>query len=139
VVSAGYNGEVTFFDVPLEADAATQLNVRDAIGRFEDDDVRVREAAADDIRRIGLPAVPLLAEAVSSPMAETRIRARYLIKEVRSPPPQLRFQHHVRTVEEVCFSPDGLLLATADRGGVIKVWRVGDWSEVAVLRIPPSE
>jgi WD40 repeat protein len=136
VVAAGRNAEVIVHRCPdKRATAAIREAAGTAIARFEDDDVHAREEAASAIRRIGLHSVPLLVEALASPHAETRMRARRLLQEVRSPEPEFRLQGHPRTVEEACFSPDGTLLATGCRGGVIKIWQVGAFTEVTTLRV----
>lgn len=37
---------------------------------------------------------------------------------------------HTDSVTSVGFSSDGVYLATADMGGLIKVWEVSSWKEV---------
>lgn len=133
VAGRGAAAQVFRLNLTLPDDALLE-RIKGLIAQFEDDDVRVRDAASAAIRKIGLPAEPLLFEAIQAPDPETRIRARQLWNEVRSPEPVSEPGGHPDEVSEVCFSPDGKLLATGCRGGVVKVWNVDDWSEAAVLR-----
>lgn len=137
VAGWGAAAQVFRLDLTLPDDALFE-RIESLVAQFEDDDVEVRDAASAAIRKIGLPAEPQLFEAIRAPGAETRIRARQLWNQVRSPDPLASPGGHPDEVSEVCFSPDGTLLATGCRGGLVKIWNVDDWSEAAVLREFPD-
>ncbi len=134
VVAAGWGAAAQVFRLNLTLpDDALFEHIEELIEQFEDDDVRVRESASAAIVDIGLPAEPQLFDAIRAPGVETRIRSRRLWNQVRSPAPVAEPGGHPDEMSEVCFSPNGALLATGCRGGVVKIWNVDDWSEAAVL------
>ena len=119
---------------PLSAER--EAEVRKLIRRWEDDDYQVREAATREIGLIGLPAEPLLREAMKSPLAEVRLRARRLRQKIMSPDPSAELTGHAGEVEVVAISPSGDILATGCRGGEVKVWESKTFREVITLRPP---
>jgi WD40 repeat protein len=108
------------------------------IGRFADDDYNVREAASAEVVKRGLVAEPLLREAMSSDDAEVRLRSRKVREQVRSPTPTAELSGHAGDVENVCFSPDGKLLATGCRGGDLKIWSVPEFKIMVTLHAPAT-
>ncbi len=137
VATTAWNNAAHVFKVDLsQPDDAQRAKVAALIKTFEDDDYNLREAAAKEIVEIGMVAEPQLEQALQSPDAEVRVRARRLRAIVRSPEPVAKLGGHAGDVEVVCFSPDGTLLATACRGGDIKLWDVATWKELATLRVP---
>ncbi len=109
------------------------------IERFQDDSYDVRESAAEEIVRIGLPAEPQLRQAMNHEDAEVRVRARRLREKVLSPEPTAQLTGHLGDVEVVCFTADGRLLATACRGGSIMIRNAATWNELKSLTIAASE
>jgi WD40 repeat protein len=116
--------------------------LRERIGRLivklDDNDYQVREAAGRELLKVGMVAEPQLREAMDSRSAEMRIRARRLRDRIRSPQPAAQLTGHSGDVEALQLSPDGRLLASGDRAGVVKLWDVAERKEVATLMPPPA-
>ena len=102
---------------------------------FADDSYAVRMSALAEIEKFGMIAEPQLREAMRAEDAELRVRARQLRERVLSPEPIAHLGGHRGDVEVVCFSPDSRLLATACRGGDIKVWPTSNFQDPVTLQI----
>jgi WD40 repeat protein len=128
---------VKLFEVDL-ADPTPQQRqqIGGLIARWEQDDYDQREAAGRELLKIGMVAEPQLREAMNSKSAEVRIRARRLRDRIRSPAPVAQLIGHLGDVEALQFSPDGRLLASGDRSGVVKLWDVSARKEIATLSRP---
>jgi WD40 repeat protein len=130
---------VKLFEVDL-ADPTPQQRQQIAglIGRLDHDDYDQREAAGRELLKIGMVAESQLREAMDSKSAEVRIRARRLRDRIRSPAPAAQLIGHPGDVEALQFSPDGKLLASGDRAGVVELWNVADRREIATLTLLPA-
>jgi WD40 repeat protein len=126
---------VYVFRANTSADTETENRIRSLLAEFEDDSYEVREQAAKELAALGPAAEDQLREAVSSPSAEVRWRARELLRRLSRPESAVQLEGHRGELECVCFSPDGKLMASGDSTGEIKVWRVGEWKEVVSLSI----
>ena len=72
---------------------------------------------------MGHAAKPLLSKAVQdTSSAEVRIRARELLRLLGNPKPLADLRGHEESVGCGSFSPDGQILATGDRSGLILLW-----------------
>jgi len=116
------------------ADAADQERIGALITRLDHDSIEVRDAAGRDLLSFGMPAEPALREAMQSPSAEVRIRARRLRQAIRTPKPQDSLICEAGPIACVAISPDGLLLAAAGSAGVIELWNLASKTQVATLR-----
>jgi WD40 repeat protein len=105
------------------------------IARWDEPEFAAREDASAQLVRIGLIAEPALAEAEKSDSAERRIRARRTRETIWQAAPR-QLEGHRAEVEYVVFSPDGQTLASGDRQGVVKLWRVETGELVSTLHIP---
>jgi WD40 repeat protein len=131
---------VQIYGIDLQPpEAAQQRRIEKLIGKWKDADYAIREAASDELLKVGLPADKLLRRALNSDDAEVRIRARQLRKKMQSPDPLATASAHSGEVETVCFSPDGRVLATGCRGGDLKIWSVPELKELTALRVPGTE
>jgi WD40 repeat protein len=134
VATSGRDSTADVFAVELrDATDEERQRIAQLIEQLRDDRYENRDAASKEIARIGMLAEPQLREAMNHVDAEVRLRSRRLREEVLSPEPIARLSGHRGDVEVVSFSPDGRLLATACRGGDIKVWSTSDYREVAKL------
>ena len=104
--------------------------------QLEDDDYETREAATRRLALLGYAAAAHLRVAKDSSSAEVRWRTRRLLDRLDFRQSAVQLKGHQSDLECVCFSPDGTLLASGDREGTIKVWRVQDWSEITTLALP---
>jgi WD40 repeat protein len=125
---------VKLFEVDL-ADPTPQQRQRIAalITQWDQDDYNQREAADRELVKIGMMAEPQLREAMDRGSAEVRIRARRLRDRILSPEPVAQLIGHSADVETLQFSPDGKLLASGDKAGVVKLWDVAGREEIATL------
>lgn len=112
---------------------ALRARIEKLIVQWNDDSYAVREAATRELRQIGLPAEPMLRRVLDSPSPEVRIRARRLCDQFRAPQPAAELVGHQENIEPLCFSPDGEVLATGDRTGVVKLWSVKTREEIGSL------
>jgi WD40 repeat protein len=103
------------------------------IAQFEDDDYAKREAASKRLAELAGEALPQLREALNSPSAEVRIRCRRLVEQAQSGASAKKLAGHSEELESLAFSKDGKYLASGDWQGVIKVWNVATWENVATL------
>ncbi len=140
VATAGHGSTAHVYEVQLRAPTDEErAEISTLISAFDRESYDSRENAANRIIDIGMIAVPQLREAITSKNAEVRVRARTLLQQVLSPQPKAELPGHTGRVEVVDFSPDGKLLATACRGGDIKVWDGDNFQELITLRIPSAD
>jgi WD40 repeat protein len=103
------------------------------IAQFDDDDYAQREAASKRLAELAGEALPQLRGALTSPSAETRIRCRRLVEQAQSGAGARKLVGHGEELECLAFSKDGKYLASGDWQGVIKLWQVGTWENIATL------
>jgi WD40 repeat protein len=140
VVTSGQASTAMVYAIDLhDVTADEQSQIQALIAQLKNESYEVRETAEQEIGRIGMIAEPQLQEAINDEDAEIRVRARRLREKVLSPEPIARLSGHRGDVEVVCFAPDGRLIATACRGGDIKIWDASDYSEVVRLNAPPAD
>lgn len=131
VASCGWGPTADVFRVALEPPTDEQRQrIDELIRRFESDDYAVREAASRALIELGMVAEPQLREAMQSDSVEVRLRARHAHQQVRSPQPIAHLSGHQADVQFVRFSPDGRLLATGSRDGVVKIWAAPAFTEI---------
>lgn len=136
VATSGYGSTAHVYRLDLrDATPEERAKFEELIGQFQNDGYAVRERADRQIAEMGMVVEPLLQEAMKSDDAEVRVRSRYLRDRVLSPKPIAELGGHAGDVEVVAFSPDGKLLATACRGGDIKIWETSEFREVVTLRM----
>jgi WD40 repeat protein len=126
---------VLVFRADTAANVELQQRISGLLARFEDDSYQVREQASRELEEIGRPAAKQLQEAIESPYAETRIRARGILRWLADPESGIQLRGHEDELECVTFSPDGKLLASGDQAGKVIVWSVRDWQQVATLSL----
>ena len=134
VVTCDHSSAAEVFVVALR-DATTdeQLQIAKLIEQFQDDGYEIRDSAAKELVRIGMIAEPQLREAMNHKDAEVRVRARRIREKVLSPEPIAKLSGHRGDVEVVCFATDGRLIASASRGGDIKIWNTSTFRQVLTL------
>jgi WD40 repeat protein len=75
--------------------AEVQKRIQALIEKWEDDSFEIREKASNDLKAMGLVAVPLLTTAIKEgPSTETRMRARLARDAIQSPEPAALLQGH---------------------------------------------
>lgn len=94
-----------------------------------------RERASADLVSLGMPAESTLFGLETTGNAEQRIRARNARNAIWMAKPII-LDGYRGDVEALSFSPDGRLLATGDRSGEIRLWKVESSKLVATLEIP---
>jgi WD40 repeat protein len=134
LIVASYSPKVQLFDIDLR-DPLPELRqkIAELIARWDDDDFAVRESASADLASIGMIAEPQLRAVLKSDSAEVRIRARRVHAAVSSPRPRAELTGHTQDVQCVAFSPDGKLIASGDKGGMVKVWDAASLAEMATF------
>lgn len=135
VAAAAWDGiRVYEFDLTYPTDEELEEYVL-LLEQLEDDDVDVREATTQAIAEVGLPIELLLYDAIFSPYAETRMRARRLWNQVRSPEPLFQMDNHLDEPRQVRFSPDGSILVSASKGGDVCIWSVPEFALLHTLTV----
>lgn len=136
VVTSGNGSTAEVFAVePHEPTADEQKRIAALIEQLTGDRYDVREAADAALAKIGMLAEPQLRAASDHRDAEVRVRCRRLRERVLAPAPVVRLRGNRGDVEVVCFSPDDRLIATACRGGDIKIWDAGNYGEIMTLTL----
>jgi WD40 repeat protein len=127
---------IQLFDVALnEPSPDVNRTVASLISRWDDDDFQVRESASKELVKIGMPAEPQLRKARESESAEVRIRARLARSAVMSPRPRANLTGHESEVGCAAFSPDGTMLASGDKAGIVKLWDASTLTSIATLDV----
>lgn len=105
--------------------------LRGFIKQLGDNDWKTREAAAEELKKIGEPALPLLKELLESKDLELRARAEELIKAIENASP---IRHEVKIFspqgfpkQDVVFaSPDGVAISVSPEGEANSITVVSD-------------
>lgn len=144
LASAGQDGKVCIWNVPdfaaerariTKATKAKAMRIFELIGKLDDDDFAVREAATKELQALGRVALSALEKALrESKSAEARLRITSLLKRM---PPTLRpakqgEYEHSGTIVDVAFARDGKLLASVNLHGRIVLWDTADLSITGV-------
>jgi WD40 repeat protein len=136
---SGFGGnEVRIFPLNLgQATAAEEKRIGELMAHWSDDRIDVREKASQDMIKLGGITKPLLRQALKeSPSAEVRIRAREVLKAFASPKPLAELRGHHEEVLSCAFSPDGQILATGARDGLVLLWDMSTYQSKATLTWP---
>jgi WD40 repeat protein len=139
-LAAGRMGRVVpILNVPKFGDATAeqQKQIQQWIAQWDDDRVEIRDQAGRELQKFGWTVEPLLAKAQQeSRSAEIRIRARLARSALRDPQPVARLEGHRDDVLWGAYSPDGQLLATAGKDGVVLLWDTATYKMTACLTWP---
>jgi RNA polymerase sigma factor (sigma-70 family) len=130
--------DIRIFPLELgQATAADEKRMAELMALWNDDSIDVREKASQDLAKMGGMAKPLLRDAIKeSHSAEVRIRARAALKAVISPKPIAELRGHRDDVTCCAFSPDGQILATGARDGLVLLWEMSTYQCKATLTWP---
>jgi WD40 repeat protein len=140
VVTSGNGTTAQLFVVNLSKPTPDdEKRIAALLGKLTDDSYDVREKADAELGAIGMLAEPQLLAAMDDKDAEVRVRARRLRQQALAPKPVADLRGHRGDVEVVCFSPDGRMIATACRGGDIKVWNAADYTLITTLTLAAAE
>lgn len=126
---------IHLFPGRTQPDDIARQQIGKLIARWNDESYDVREQASAELLKFGLASTEQLIAALKSPNAEVRVRARQARRKLATPDSAVPLKGHPGEPECVRFSPDSKLLATGDDHGVIKLWRVGDWTELRTLKM----
>jgi WD40 repeat protein len=120
-----------------QATAAEEKRIDELMALWSDDSMDVRDKASRDLAKMGGMTKPLLRKAVKeSPSAEVRIRAREVLKGPASPKPLAELRGHHEDVLSCAFSPDGQILATGAKDGLVLLWDMSTYQCQATLTWP---
>jgi WD40 repeat protein len=108
-----------------ECEVSQRRHLELLLTRLEDDSYAVREAASREILEMGLMAEPsLLRLMTESRSAEVRMRCRFVRQQILTMP-RTELSGHRDEVDSVAISPDGNLLASVDKAGMVALWDIG--------------
>jgi WD40 repeat protein len=129
---------VRIFSIDLgQATAAEEKRIGELIALWSDDRIDVRDKASQDLAKMGGMTKPLLRKALKeSPSAEARIRAREVLKGLASPKPLAELRGHHEDVLSCAFSPDGQILATGAKDGLVLLWDMSTYQCKVTLTWP---
>jgi WD40 repeat protein len=138
--SSGFNNVVNIFPIDLrQATLAEEKRARELMVHWDKDAFEEREKASADLAKLGHVAKPLLAKAAKdAASADVRIRARELLKLLGAPKALAELKGHDESVACASFSPDGQILATGDRSGLVLLWDTASYKLTATLTWPAS-
>jgi WD40 repeat protein len=138
--TCGGNG-VRIFPIDLaQATAAEEKRIGELMALWSDDRMDIRDKASQELAKLGGMTKPLLRRALKeSPAAEVRIRAREVLKGLASPKPLAELRGHHEDVLSCAFSPDGQILATGGRDGLVLLWDMSTYQCKTTLTWPSKE
>ena len=120
----------TFFQ-PNNGGADVNARIDQLIAIFEDDSFAKREDASQGLLKMGLVAEPQLRQAMKSPDAEFRVRARTILNKMCSGFNAKQLDNHTADLESVDFSPDSRWMVVSDQAGHFRLLEVGTWKLLA--------
>jgi WD40 repeat protein len=134
--AACYGGkEVTIF--PLDTAAADEKRVGELMALWNDDRIEVREKASQDLVKLGGAVKPLLRKALKeSSSAEVKVRAREALRMLGAPKRLAELKGHHEDVLCCAYSPDGQILATGARDGLVLLWDASSYQSKTTLTWP---
>ena len=116
-----------------ELSAETLAQITSALARLDDDAYPVRQAASEELVRVGFAAEAELARAAAdSPSAEVRIRARRARQAILSQPFAQLYEHTAR-IRCLAVTPAGTLLASGGDDGSVRLWDLAARTQVATF------
>jgi HEAT repeat protein len=107
-------------DKPAEPENAQETAIRNCIKQLGDNDWKTRETAAEELKKIGEPALPFLKELQASKDADLSARAEELIKAIEGASP---IKHEVKIAtpqgmpkQDLVFSaPEGITIEVTEK------------------------
>jgi WD40 repeat protein len=138
--SSGWDTAIRVFPIDLrQPTPADEKRARELMGLWDDEAYAVREKASQELARMGNVARAHLAKAArESASAEVRIRAREVLRRLGSPEPLAQLRGHDESVLCACYSPDGQVLATGRRDGLVLLWDTATYQRRATITWPKS-
>jgi WD40 repeat protein len=135
---AGYGRNLSLFELAFEKPSAKeQEQIKALITKLDDDSYDVREAASQDLLKVGFLAESELRRASQeSKSVEVRIRARRLRQEMLSKP-KTSLRGHKDQIDAVAFSPDGKTLVSGSKDGTVRFWDVATGKETGKIQMGP--
>ncbi len=137
----GSTNVIKIFPIDLQqATPADEKRARELMALWDKDSFEVREKASQDLAKMGHVAKPLLAKSAKDGVsAEVRIRARERLKLLGAPKSLAELRGHDENVTCAAFSPDGQILATGDRSGLVCLWDTSAYKLKGAMKWPASE
>jgi WD40 repeat protein len=116
-----------------EPSAEALAQITGALARLDDNAYPVRQAASEELVRVGFAAEAELARAAAdSPSAEVRIRARRARQAILSQP-QAQLYEHTARIRCMAVSSAGTLLASGGDDGSVRLWNLESRALVATF------
>lgn len=116
-----------------EPSAEALAQIAGALARLDDNAYPVRQAASEELVRVGFAAEAELARAAAdSPSAEVRIRARRARQAILSQPFAQLYEHTAR-IRCLAVTPAGTLLASGGDDGSVRLWDLAARTQVATF------